>query len=583
MQHSHKALLCALAAAFAAPAFAQDDFRVTPYLMNPSDSGVALTWFTESAGEATLTVSGGDLASPLTFNSNGAYQSNLEYTTNEFDDALNRGYPVFSDQNYKHRVDLNGMLSPNQTYTYSVDFGASTYNNAFRTAPTASDWTKITFASLADSETEPRGNNRFRDWRWPSQAPGSLGRGAAGLTDTSNYLLTETQGYSENLRYIQSYNADFINMPGDLVQGGGYQIAWDEFFRHNAGSFDDPLGSVPLLPALGNWENFGAQNGGYAPQAVFDARQKFKTYFDAPANNTPQHQNQYYRVDYGPVTMLTLDSSNGLPDGSRSNPNGDADTQENVSEATYPGDDLADFNPGSPQWDWAMAQLADARSKGQLIFVQFHHTPYSSGVHGFPLSDPRSSGQGGTPMRVYSEAFEKYGVLGVFTGHSELAERSYIDLDGDGIGFFNFDTGVGGDGVRGEHPYNGQPRTNANPFNEWTADENEPELWGLNEDGEVVLLEGGRHYGHVKTNIIKLDDGTIIVDFIYMHVFPLTDVDDNGDLIVVGTELRPYSGGGRQLIVGSDGRLITVVPEPATLALIALGALGALVLWRKRR
>jgi hypothetical protein len=38
------------------------------------------------------------------------------------------------------------------------------------------------------------------------------------------YPLTETVGYQENLRIVSQRNPDFIVMPGDLVQGGGYQL-----------------------------------------------------------------------------------------------------------------------------------------------------------------------------------------------------------------------------------------------------------------------------------------------------------------------------------------------------------------------
>jgi len=48
----------------------------------------------------------------------------------------------------------------------------------------------------------------------------------------------------------------------------------------------------------------------------------------------------------------------------------------------FGGKDLADFNPGSVQWHWVIRQLQDARAKGQVIFAQWHHAPFSDGVHG---------------------------------------------------------------------------------------------------------------------------------------------------------------------------------------------------------
>jgi hypothetical protein len=194
-------------------------------------------------------------------------------------------------------------------------------------------------------------------------------------------------------------------LAGDIVQGGGYQRAWDEFFFHTAGKWGDLMGRVPLIAALGNWECFGARNGGYDPEAIHASRRKFLAYFDGPANANPDHQNAYHRIDYGPVTVITLDSSNGLPD------NTDADTNRNIDAALYPGRDLPDINPGSDQWRWCDAQLRDARKTGQIVLVQFHHIPYSSGGHSLPLTAPGSSGQAGLPMRAYTPMFAKYGAL----------------------------------------------------------------------------------------------------------------------------------------------------------------------------
>src|SRR5690606_30869253 len=130
------------------------------------------------------------------------------------------------------------------------------------------------------------------------------------------------------------------------------------------------------------WENFGALNGGYGTpedrSPVVRARAKYHAYFDPPPNGTPAHQGNYHRVDYGPVTVITLDSSNGEPDDQAANYpdeekatgreyNGPGtDTQQNFTREEYEaagGTDLADFNPGSVQWDWAERELADAREQ----------------------------------------------------------------------------------------------------------------------------------------------------------------------------------------------------------------------------
>jgi hypothetical protein len=528
-------------------------FRVLPYLQVPTADGVTVTWFSEHATPATLVVSGGDLAAPRSFTSTPELRPELAYSALELSEAAQ--FPdMFANSNYKHLVRLSG-LTADVTYRYTVTLGEATFSSTFRTAPPRSARVPLRFIVLADSETDPVGRTAQQVWGNSADAPaaqaaGSTGRPAALPKNRSGeelYFATEQVGYAQNIAIIKARQPHFLLMPGDLVQGGGYQRAWDEFFFHNAGTFDTLLGGVPILPALGNWENFGARNGGYEPQAVLAARRKYKAYFDAPANGTPQHQSQYYRIDYGPITILTLDSSNGLPDGQRADlrglPPSDFDTQENVSAATYPGDDLADFNPGSAQWSWAEAQLRDARAQGQIIFVQFHHVPYSSGVHGLPMSAPGTSGQGGTPLRVYSPLFERYGVVAVFSGHSELFERSVVN------GIHYYDVGVAGDGIRGPLPP-AQARAN-NPYSVWIAHNDEPELWSGNR-----LVRGGKHYGHLEVNLTPHDDGAYDLTLTPVHAFPVADE----GFRVTAWERRTYADEVRLVV---DPRHRTYLPAVA--------------------
>lgn len=547
-------------------------FRVNPYLQQPSGDGIYITWFgeTNTAGEVFIT--GPGLETPLTFTTTPTFEPLLSYTNAELNqeiDGLEQGSWLLGDENYKHTVDVSG-LSPDSTYNYTVTVGDEVFEASFTTAPTAEDWDQIRFIALSDSETEPLGRVNRRDWQQGALDPDSLVRPAVedslwaetlGVSgDRLNYPLTETVGYRENLEIINSREPDFLVMPGDLIQGGGYQPAWDEFFRHNAGEFDSGLSEYALLPALGNWENFGALNGGYGMDddgrfGPLLGRQKFDVYFDAPENGTPEHQDNYYRIDYGPVTILTLDSSNGEPDDSRDNYGGEGqppkisgqeftgpgtDTQENITREGYEaagGTDLADFNPGSPQWNWVIEQLEDAREDGQIIFAQWHHVPYSSGTHGLPMNHEDSSGQGGTPMRQYHPLFEEYGVAAVFSGHSEMFERSFVDEDNDGIGVYYYDVGVAGDGMRGQRTDDTGELLNYNPFSQWTADQDEPELWA-EVDGVPQIIEGGKHYGHLEVNLERLDgpEGGAQITLTPVYSFPV--LDSNYEL--VDTERRVY-------------------------------------------
>lgn len=573
-------------------------FRVNPYLQQPSSDGMYVTWFTEDDAPSEITVTGPGLDSPLTLTSEPTFEPVLSYTTAELEqeiDGLEPGSWLLGDENYKHAIEISD-LQPDSTYTYSVTAGESVFEASFTTAPTAENWDSIRFVALSDSETEPRGRVNRRDWQQGALEPESLPRPSAedslwadtlGVSGSRlNYPLTENVGYRNNLEIINSREPDFMLMPGDLVQGGGYQPGWDEFFRHNAGEFDSGLSEYPLLPALGNWENFGALNGGYGTDAdgrfgPLFGRDKYHVYFDAPENGTPEHQDNYYRIDYGPITILTLDSSNGEPDDNRNN-YGDpgqppqvsgreftepgTDTQQNYTREQYEaagGTDLADFNPGSPQWNWAIAQLEDARSQGQIIFAQFHHAAYSDGTHGLPMNHVDSSGQGGTPMRQYHPLFEQFGVAAVFSGHSEMFERSFVDEDNDGVGVLYYDVGVAGDGMRGERTDADGNLLNYNPFSEWSADRSEPELW-QEVDGVLQNVAGGKHYGHLEVNVEQLNGGEAQISFTPVYSFPILD----SSYELIDTERRVY-GDEVVLQVNAQGE---VLPEASQLVFGSLGS-----------
>jgi hypothetical protein len=609
----------ALAAAVAtlAATAAQADFRIQPYLQNPSTQGMSFTWFTAASSPGVLRVFEPGSSTPLlSLSSAPTLESVLAYTTAERNQniaGLAQGSWLLPGDNFKHRVDAAGLL-PNTTYRYTVEQGGSLFEASFRTAPTRDAWQSIRFMAMSDSETEPAGRVARREWAPGALAAGSLPRPAAdssawhsafGSRTLSgvrvlNYALTEDEGYRRNLEVVHSRAPDLLLMPGDLVQGGGYQPGWDEFFRQNAGPVGSGLSRVPLLPALGNWENFGALNGGYGTDAegrfgpVF-GRQKYHAYFDAPDNGTPAHRDNYYRIDYGPLTVITLDSSNGEPEDRPQNypmpltgqqfTGPGTDTQNNFTRAQYEaggGTDLADFNPGSPQWQWAQAQLADARAKGQVVVVQFHHAPFSSGEHGLPMNHALTSGQGGTPMRQYHAMFEQFGVAAVLSGHSEMFERSMVDGNGDGVAVVYYDVGVAGDGLRGARR-NGSslndPLLNYNPFSVWSADQSEGERWEL-VDGVLQLVSGGKHYGHLEVNLDYVGSGGIyaLMTLTPVYVFPVLDANYQ----LLRTERRVY-GDEVQLMLGMDGSVIAVVPEPATWALALLGAAGIAGAVRRRR
>lgn len=578
------------------------EFRVEPYLQNPTSDGMTITWFTATPEATELTIHGPGLRGPRIYTTNPTHEPALDYTDAERRQqipGLEQGSWLRGEANYKHSVDVRGLL-PDKRYRYTVRHASARFTDQFSTAPTRDGWRHIRFVAMSDSETEPLGRVQRREWAPGALAEGGLARPTAeqggawdqvfGTTTLSSvrtlrYVLTEDEGYRRNLQVVESRDPDLLLMPGDLVQGGGYQPGWDEFFRHNAGELGTGLSRRPIVPALGNWENFGALNGGYGTpddrSAVVRSRAKYHVYVDAPDNGTANHRDNYHRTDYGPITILTLDSSNGEPDDAAANYPADqkaegteyngpgTDTQQNFTRQEYEaagGTDLADFNPGSIQWNWAEEQLADARARGQIIFVQFHHAPYSNGEHGVPMDHESTSGQGGTPMRQYQPMFERFGVAAVLSGHSEMFERSFVDEDGDGTGVHYYDVGIAGDGLRGERrdgPTLNDPLLGYNPFSRWTADQHEPERWA-SVNGVLQLVEGGKHYGHLEVNVHRLpsaqrpDGGSGAVARVTLtpvHVFPVLDQDRD----LVRTERRVY-GDGVTLLLDRNGRVASATP-----------------------
>jgi hypothetical protein len=539
-------------------------FRVYPYLQVYGDGKVQLTWFSNSLTASTIKL--------VTTAGSILQQSNVEaesvpeiyYTTNEKNQTINgleQGSWLGTDQAFRYQYPID--LPSGTTIEYVVTLAGSIYSGNLTMPSSKESWKKIRFIALSDSETDPAGRVIHRAW-YPGKplfrpfATPALWKEKFGTTteqgiEIPNYFLTEEKGYFENLKIINSRSPNFIIMPGDLVQGGGYQPGWDEFFRHNAGELGKGLTRYPIIPALGNWEAFGGINGSYGTNEKGDflpvlGRKRFHAYFETPQDDPLQkHRQSYYRVDYGPVTILTLDSSNGTPDqtaadfedqpkltGKQFTVPG-TDTQENYTQAQYNaagGTDLSGFGPGSDQYIWLEENLKNASQNGQIIFVQYHHIAYSSGEHGVPLNHELSIGQVGTPMRVINPLLEEYGVVAVFSGHDEIFERSFVDEDNDGKGIMYYDVGVAGDGMRGEkrdwlgNPFN---TLDYNPYRKWTADQSSAEVWNTS-GTNPVLTDGGKHYGHLEVNLEKVVEGDqefALVNFTPVYSFPVLDQNYN--------------------------------------------------------
>jgi hypothetical protein len=485
-----------------------EELPVRPYVQNPTPDGMTLLWFAErpTAGTVRLKMPGGERRS-------------VAKSTTQLAEALqdNPWKPEFPQPReralFRHRVRLSG-LEPGTRYEYTVTQpGYDPFQGEFQTAPEADQ--PIRFVVYSDSETEPE-SSTLPGVEWPA-SPGS-NRPKTQV----RYPANQTDGYRENLKVMAAAQPQFICVVGDLVENGGEQRDWDEFWQHNAGDYGQLASRVPLFPALGNHENYAGPGGGHAIPAVNFAVSKYLTYFETPNNGARQreHVGRYYRVDYGPVTLICLDSSDGSP---HQSPH---DTNFNLQASHAP-----DFNPGSEQFEWLEAQLADAQRRSQFTFVQFHHSMVGSGMHSLPLDHPNFQGHPGSPLRVLLPTLLKYGVDAVFSGHDEMWERSEAtgeETRPEGETAEHtlqlYDVGVGGDGLRGPMP------GAENPFRKFLAHVNAPEVW----QGRR-LVSGGKHYGHLEVNVSPTADGWEAV-LTPVYVFPL--MNDEGS--VTGWERRTH-------------------------------------------
>jgi hypothetical protein len=499
--------LLLILAAIPTTSFVQaESFRVRPYVQNPAPDAMTIRWLSNQNEPGTLTVDSPN--GPRTIRSKPELANALAY--NPFKPEPDGPHPALP---WIHTIRVTD-LAPGLRYSYAVQQGSHQFKSSFRTAP--ADDQPIRFLVYSDPETEPE-STTSPPVEWP--APPNSNR----PEEITRYVADQTTGYRENIAVMTAREPDFILLTGDLVETGGEQRDWDEFWRHNSGDYGAIAGRVPLLPALGNHENFAGPGGGYSAEGANFATDKFLTYFDVPPNHASnaKHAGRYYRLDYGPITLITLDSSDGSPHQSA------ADTNHNLDGSNAP-----DFNPGSEQYRWFEQQLADAQRKSRFTFVQFHHTMFGSGPHSIPFGHEKFSGQSGIAMRVIRPLLFRYGVDAVFSGHDEMLERSMVsetETRPDGstrphsIQFY--DVGIGGDGLRG--PSVGFD----NPYRKFLAHDNAPEVWNGKQ-----LLSGGKHYGHLEVNVAPNGAGIWQTEITPVQLFP--KLDTAGKLI--GWERRVY-------------------------------------------
>ena len=488
-------------------------FRVSPYLQNPSQDAITFIWFSNAnrAGELLLwKTETGNVESVIRLESDPVRAEALAYHPMENchqQDCADASLP------YLHQLRVTG-LEPDTRYDYKVTQDAGQAAGSFLALGNKQE--SLRFIVYADSETEPESTGKHT--LWP---------GTTTVRKLRKYPLDQTTGYKQNLEVIGQRQPAFVAIAGDLVQSGGEQRDWDEFWMHNARL----AASTVILPALGNHEYFGGPGelGKYETEDSERAIRKYQSYFDFPDNNpaNPMHSERYYAMDYGVVTMIVLDTTDGLPHQS------DQDTNWRL-RGENDGGQAPDWHPGSEQYGWLEDKLQQAQQESRFTFLMFHGAPYSSGVHArSPGQKAGEDGLSAQPIKSLTPLFLHYGVDAVFSGHDEMYEHSAVagvEVSPDGqkrdhiIHFY--DVGIGGDGLRG-------PVKNVlNPHQVFLAHSDAPEIY----TAEGVLHDGGKHYGHLEVNIEKNSAGQWQAQLDPVYIFPKMDAGGQ----VLGFERRLY-------------------------------------------
>ncbi len=530
---------------------AEAEFRVQPYLQNPTATSMTVVWFSAEDAAGTLTLFAGPATTPIAEKiSRPEAATALAYPGWEAQKFFSGNAPA---PPFAHQIDLVG-LAPRRTYRYQVRQGAEACGGFFTTAPQPSSG-PVRLIFFADSETEPESTDKRVDWPDPT-APGQ----------PRPYLLDQTTGFANNLRVILERDPDLLLIAGDLVESGGEQRDWDEFWMHMTDVDGINLaGRIPLLAAPGNHEYYeGPSMGGYNQPGSEQAVGRFRRYFSVPenGNHDPAARDRYYRLDYGPVTLIALDVTNGSPHGSSDDTNFFLLGAGEAGGGASPG-----FGPGSEQYAWLEAQLADARERSAFTFVFFHHVPYSVGPHGWPPGEGEGEDtQSGVPVRSLTPLFHQYGVDALIAGHDEMWERSELDgtevlPDGSRVAHTLqvYDVGIAGDGLRG-------PEVGLhNPYQRFFAHTDAPEVWV-----EGRLLSGGKHYGHLEVDVLRTGTGGWQAVLKPVYIFPLMDTDHlqsverrlYGDVVTLTSAPRATAVLGEERVAAAASAFEQPYPNP---------------------
>jgi len=175
----------------------------------------------------------------------------------------------------------------------------------------------------------------------------------------------------ELAKSMDEAGVDLIIHCGDVVHERGEAKWWNRVFFE---PFGEILKRAPFYVALGNHD------------LLTNSGQPFLDALYLPTNNL-EGTERYYSFDYANAHFICLDVA---------------------------GDVLADFGPGSAQYNWLVNDLENTKQFWKFAF--FHFPPYTSGKKYY--------GKYLDVREALSPLFEKYGVDIVFNGHEDLYERT---------------------------------------------------------------------------------------------------------------------------------------------------------------
>lgn len=346
-------------------------FWVEPYLQNPKPDGMTILWWTpESAPNDVVEYGIGD--------------------TDRMLPAANQFVPEMGK--WSHMATLTG-LTPETEYWYRVRSRAAvTERRSLHTAKRRSS--DLEFSFLGDARTDN-----------------------AAVIDRRQKLLALATG------------SDLVLELGDQVAEGS-QEHWERYLREimtptaSASPGAKVCAEVPCHLLVGNHEIATLPPGdppedrnSFKVPWVFESIRRFTSIVENPPNGSANAawEERYYSIRYGAATFIVLDLNN------TSDPQ--FDNHDFLAAGTTP-----DWEPGSEQYRWMVAELDRARRESAFTFVLAHPSPFSPGIHGTP--DHQQDQQRGYELRILDPIFRSYGVDAVITSHDHFAARSVVAADG---------------------------------------------------------------------------------------------------------------------------------------------------------